>query len=139
MIRINSMKIYKVYQVKNSNKEIVYIGHTSRTLDRRLQEHSYKTLKGLTDLTINLVDSFDTKKEARELEDQLQNLYGFETDTEKRRRCAALGIIRWDGITPEQRSELLKNNINIAWSKRDKETRSEIIKKGHVTRKKQKK
>ena len=136
MNHITNMERFKVYEVKNIEGNVVYVGHTSRTLKRRLQEHTYKTLKHYENLTIHLVDSFDTKKEARSLEDQLQHDYGFVTDTEKRKLSASIGSIKkWSNLNSIERSLINKANANKAWESRDLETRATIIKKGHETRK----
>jgi len=129
------MKTYKVYEIYDIYGNILYVGHTSRKLSRRLKEHTYSG-KIKVEAYIFEIGLFDNKKEARQLEDYLQNLYGFITDTEKRKISASIGSKkRWDNTDTETRSIINSESAIKRWNSKSKEDRSLIIKKGHETRK----
>ena len=129
------MKKYKVYEIYDMYGNVKYVGHTSRNINRRLQEHIWKGKVNL-DSFIFAVDSFDTKKEARNLEDSLQESYGFQTDTQKRKISASIGSIkRWSEMTQEQKTQVTRNSAIKRWNAKTKDERFEIIQKGHITRK----
>jgi len=68
------MQNYKVYLIRNKEKEIVYCGLTGQSIEKRFVEHCWK--KKLDDTyTIELVVDFLTKEEAAILERKLITQY----------------------------------------------------------------
>ena len=64
------MKNYKVYLIRNKQKEIVYCGLTGKSLEKRMSEHRWS--KKLDDTyTIDLVVDYLTREEAAILEKKL--------------------------------------------------------------------
>lgn len=68
------MKNYKVYLVRNKDKEIVYCGLTGNSLQKRLQEHRIRRNWDNT-YTIELVSEYLTREEAAILERKLIEQY----------------------------------------------------------------
>jgi hypothetical protein len=73
------MKNYKVYLIRDKQKNIVYCGMTGRSLEYRLKDHKYK--KKLDDtFTIELVCDYLTIEEAAILERKLIEQYNLISD-----------------------------------------------------------
>ena len=72
-----------VYELRHNNK-VVWVGETKHP-DIRLYQHTKKSNGKFfgQQLTIEVVASFDTKKEAWNYQIELQKKYGLETDNEK--------------------------------------------------------
>lgn len=68
------MKNYKVYLIRNKEKEIVYCGLTGGTLEKRLSEHRIRRKLDNT-FTIELVVDYLTREEAALLERKLIQQY----------------------------------------------------------------
>lgn len=77
------MEKFYVYELINLMGTIEYVGQTNDTI-RRLREH--KNINGKfykrNDIFMNIVTSFDNRKDAKMLEEQLHKLYGLITDKE---------------------------------------------------------
>jgi predicted GIY-YIG superfamily endonuclease len=72
------MKEYKVYLLKDTAGEIVYVGMTSMILKERLYGHNSKGSKFCgKNLTIELFDTYKTKEDALHVEAILKQHLGF--------------------------------------------------------------
>ncbi len=132
-----------VYEIVNDFGKVEYVGQTNNP-KRRMREHvknkplksGYGKFYGRVDITMRIVKEVETIKEARDLEEKLQLKYGLETDRSKKLKAAALGTRSyWNSMSNEERSIVNSKSAKLKWSKFDSEKRSEIIKKGHETRK----
>lgn len=65
------MKQYKVYFLKDENNQIKYVGQTRQSLNKRLISHKASKRLSTKNVTIHLVDSFDTPAPMYELEAKL--------------------------------------------------------------------
>jgi len=79
------MKIYKVYEIRNTKGIVEYVGETSRELKDRFKQHTKKKpgsgcgkFYKRQDVTIHEVTRFDNRKEALKLEGILKLRYGLE-------------------------------------------------------------
>jgi predicted GIY-YIG superfamily endonuclease len=91
------MKTYKVYEIINSMGTVEHVGETHRSLESRMYEHTKVPLGsgsgrfyGRNDVSIHLVTTFDNRKDALLLEDQLKQQYGLRRDEYERNKNAAL-------------------------------------------------
>jgi len=77
------MKVWHVYELVNSNGIVEYVGE-SMNLKGRLKKHKSKAGKfnGRTDIEINIVKTFDIRRDAWDYQCILQKQYGFKTDSE---------------------------------------------------------
>jgi predicted GIY-YIG superfamily endonuclease len=98
-----------VYELRNVDDIVVYVGETTRP-KRRLKEHiQYKPASQFygMNLTMNIVSEFGNKQDAFAFQCALQNNYGFETDKEKAIRNAIKG---GQAIMASGNHNFLKNN-----------------------------
>ena len=90
------MEIRYVYELVNLMGTVEYVGESKNPI-KRFYGHTkqkpnnnaspgFGKFYGRCDLLINVVDSFDNKKEAFEYQCNLQRYYGLETDGEKMKR-----------------------------------------------------
>jgi hypothetical protein len=116
------MKTYKVYEIRNTEGIVEYVGETSNSLKSRLYDHTvpkpgYGNGKFYQrqDVSIHEVARFNNLKEARELEGQLKLKYGMEW-TEKSRSvkgmtklgslCGAVNGKKCRKLTLQQANEI---------------------------------
>jgi hypothetical protein len=92
------MKIWKVYEIRNSLGVVEHVGETSVSLENRFARHTRcKPGPGRgkfyyrEDVTIYEIARFNNRKDARDLEEQLQIQHGLETDRQKSRNNASVG------------------------------------------------
>ena len=83
------MKKYFVYELINLVGTVEYVGETTNS-KARYNHHVCKDGKfpNRKDLILNIVTSFNTKKEAFNYQCELQTKYGFETDREIFRKAS---------------------------------------------------
>lgn len=85
------MKLYYVYELVNLMGTVEYVGHTENP-KRRYVQHTKKLgngqgkFFGRQDITMHLVSTHPTKKEAIKEELKLQSFWGFENEGEKSSR-----------------------------------------------------
>jgi hypothetical protein len=91
------MKKYYVYELMNLMGSIEYVGesinpykrfysHTKYKPGYKNQSPSYGKFYGRCDLVMNIVNEFESKKEAFHYQCELQKYYGLETDGERMKR-----------------------------------------------------
>jgi predicted GIY-YIG superfamily endonuclease len=110
-----------VYELRNKNNDVEYIGETKRPKER-LWDHRSKNGKfaGRYDLTMNILFEFDNRKDAWYKQVELQKEYGFETDLDKKIRGAiAGGIVARDSGQLQRDGHKYKKD-NIPWNKINK-------------------
>jgi len=86
-----------VYEIVNSLGIVEHIGETNNT-NRRWREHVRDKLSSgrgkfylRQDIVMNVVATVETRKESRDLEEQLQLIYGLETDRMKKSKASSIG------------------------------------------------
>ena len=83
------MKYWYVYEIYDSFGTVLYVGESIRP-KKRLYEHKQRPTgrgKGLfygKEVFMHIVNQFDNRKDAKDLEVALQNEYGFINDRKKR-------------------------------------------------------
>lgn len=83
-----------VYEIYDNYGNVVYVGETGRSISKRRHEHTSLTIKAskFKGHAVIVVAEFNTKKEALDLQEQLQVSYGIITDREKYRSNASNNI-----------------------------------------------
>ena len=101
------MKTHYVYELFNLVGTIEYVGHTLNTKSR-LYEHKSKRGKfhKRTDISMNIVKGFDTRKSAFAYQCELQKEYGLETDAEISSR-----IQKGKTLTEEHKQKISEGGI----------------------------
>lgn len=85
------MRKWHVYELVNLMGTVEYVGETTRPKERFANHTKHKQSKGNSiglfygrcDLSMHIVKSFDSKKEAYAYQIELQKQYGLPTDIEK--------------------------------------------------------
>jgi predicted GIY-YIG superfamily endonuclease len=100
-----------VYELINSVGTIEYVGETIDTKRRFAQHTTWLSgkFKGRTDLTMHVVDSFVTKKEAYEFQNELQKFWGLAPDNTKMSRKGETNPTT--KLTNEQVTEIRKRYV----------------------------
>jgi predicted GIY-YIG superfamily endonuclease len=84
MVTNNNIKTHYVYELINNSYTVEYVGHTYRPKHRFYQHTKLKSSSGhgkfygRQDLIMNIVKTFDNKKDARLFEGELKLSYGME-------------------------------------------------------------
>jgi predicted GIY-YIG superfamily endonuclease len=111
------MKTHYVYELFNLVGTIEYVGETT-TPKHRFNQHKSKDGKfhNRTDISMNIVEEFDNKKDAYNYQCQLQKQYGFITDAETN-SINSKGNQIWKGKThSEETKQKMKESAIRRWN-----------------------
>lgn len=105
------MKVHYVYQLKNLEDKVEWVGETHRPSYRFQQHTKWKSCNGKflgrEDIRMEIIAQFPTRKQARELERELKIQNGLELTESTARRASILASAKVNRkLTIEQANEI---------------------------------